>query len=134
MVTMDETYLFIWHIFCSPQCRAREKNSLQRRVRPGDPLSPLLFVLTADLLQSVLNHEKEAGNLQLRISLEFTNDFPVLQYADDTLIFLEGEVNQLSSLKSTLQSFSVSTSLKVNFSKSMLVPINMIEEEASALA
>ena len=107
---------------------------MQRRVRPGDPLSPLLFVLTADLLQSVLNHEKEAGNLQLRISLEFTNDFPVLQYADDTLIFLEGEVNQLSSLKSTLQSFSVSTSLKVNFSKSMLVPINMIEEEASALA
>jgi hypothetical protein len=32
-------------------------------VRQGDPLSPLLFAIVADLLQSVINHEYYLGNL-----------------------------------------------------------------------
>ena len=106
----------------------------RRGVRQGDPLSPLLFVLAADLLQSILNYEKSLGNLQLPIHLEFTEDFPILQYADDTLIFMEGDVSQLTNLKNILQVFSTSTGLKVNYSKSMLVPINIGEEETSTLA
>jgi hypothetical protein len=31
-------------------------------VRQGDPLSPLLFVLAADLLQSILNKDLQQGN------------------------------------------------------------------------
>jgi len=106
----------------------------RRGVRQGDPLSPLLFVLAADLLQSILNYEKSLGNLQLPIHLEFTEDFPILQYADNTLIFMEGDVSQLTNLKNILQVFSTSTGLKVNYSKSMLVPINIGEEETSTLA
>jgi hypothetical protein len=60
----------------------------RRGVSQGDPLSPLLFVLTADLLQSILNHERNLGRLNLPIHLEHTQDFPILQYADDTLIFM----------------------------------------------
>ena len=81
----------------------------RRGVRQGDPLSPLLFVITADLLQSVLNYEKSMCHLQLPISLNHTNDFPVVQYADDTLIFMEADLVQLTHLKAILQSFSSST-------------------------
>ena len=82
----------------------------------------------------MLNHEKNLDNLQLPIPLDFTQDFPILQYADDTLIFMVGNANQLSHLKNILQSFSISTGLKVNYSKSMLVLINMEDEAALSLS
>ena len=100
----------------------------RRGVRQGDPLSPLLFVLTADVLQSLLNHAKEDGLLQLPILCQHNQEFPILQYANDTLIFMEACDSQLSELKRLLQVFSVSTGLKVNYSKSTLVPINVDDQ------
>jgi hypothetical protein len=55
-----------------------------RGVRQGDPLSPLLFVLAADLLQSLINKAKDMGLLSLPINVGYTLDFPIIQYADDT--------------------------------------------------
>jgi hypothetical protein len=106
----------------------------KRGVRQGDPLSPLLFVLAADLLQSMINKAKDMGLLRLSIPSSAHNDFPMIQYADDTLIIAEGDANQLFFLKSLLNSFSLSTGLKVNFNKSMMVPINVSEEKLNLLA
>jgi hypothetical protein len=49
----------------------------RRGVRQGDPLS-LLFLLAADLLQSIINKEKDQGLLNLPIPLHYSSDFPVL--------------------------------------------------------
>lgn len=106
----------------------------RRGVRQGDPLSPLLFVLSADLLQSVLNSAKDSNLINLPLPLPFDSDFPVLQYADDTLIFMEGDINQLQHLKDILHSFAESTGLKVNFAKSFIAPINVSEERLDTLA
>jgi hypothetical protein len=57
-----------------------------------------------------------------------------VQYADDTLIILLVDVVQLFTLKDLLRSFANSTSLKVNYAKSFLVPINMEESKALHLA
>jgi hypothetical protein len=59
-----------------------------RGVRQGDPLSPLLFVLAADFLQTLLNPTCSRGDVRLPIPLNHDQDFPILQYADDTLIFM----------------------------------------------
>ena len=106
----------------------------KRGVRQGDALSPLLFVLAADLLQSTLSVAKNNGLLSLSVPLNHSQDFPILQYADDTLIIMEAKYDQLAALKDVLRLFSLSTRLKVNFSKSLLVPINMTTKSAHLLA
>jgi hypothetical protein len=101
----------------------------KRGVRQGDPLSPLLFVLAADFLQSLINKGKDMGLINLPIPLQIEKDFPIIQYADDTLIIMEGDPRQLFFLKTILQNFSESTGLKVNYSKSMMLPINISGEK-----
>jgi len=106
----------------------------KRGVKQGDPLSPLLFVLDAALLQTVVNKAWHSGVLKHPISDSFQDDYPIVQYADDTLLILPGDARNLFNLKGLLRSFSDSTGLHVNFAKSFLVPINMSNHRATYLA
>ena len=102
-------------------------------VRQGDPLSPLLFVIAVDLLQSVVNEMCSRNILSLPIPTN-SNDYPIVQYADDTLIVLPAIDEQLIAFKEMLATFAESTGLRVNFSKSSLIPINMSDEEGARVA
>lgn len=106
----------------------------KRGVRQGDPLSPLLFVLAADLLQSIINKAWQEGVLNHPLSNEFEDFYPIVQYADDTLLILPADARQLFILKGLLRSFSDSTGLNVNFNKSCLLPINISEEKLNHLS
>ena len=74
----------------------------KRGVRQGDPLSPLLFVLTADLLQSIVNNAWSRGILKHPIDEPFGGDYPIVQYADDTLLILPADGRILFNLKCLL--------------------------------
>ena len=74
------------------------------------------------------------GILKHPLSDTFGVDFPIVQYADDTLLILLGDARTLFSLKCLLRSFSDSSGLHVNFGKSFLVPINLTDEKAIHLA
>jgi len=105
----------------------------KRGVRQGDPLSPLLFVLAAELLQYVVTDAFHQGLFTLPIP-QPTNDFPIIQYADDTILLLEADVNQLLHLKGILQNFATSTGLVVNYAKSSMIPINVHPDKLAVLA
>ncbi len=56
-----------------------------RGVKQGDPLSPLLFVITADLLQSIINKAYSTGLLSAPIE-NGSATFPIIQYADCNIL------------------------------------------------
>ena len=105
----------------------------KRGVRQGDPLSPLLFVLTADLLQCIINKAFNLGLLKAPLPIPDV-DFPIVQYADDTLLLVQADARQLVCLKSILNTFAASTGLYVNYSKSSMIPINVSPEKTEHLA
>ena len=100
----------------------------------ADLRSPLLFVLAVDLLQSLLNKAKDQGILCLPLPLGVGTDFPIIQYLYDNLFVMQICPRQLIVLKALLHTYAESNGLKVNYSKSMMLALNVSEERIQILA
>jgi hypothetical protein len=100
----------------------------KRGLRQGDPLSPYLFLIVADVLQQMIKQDN-----QLRHPLVDGMPCPVLQYADDTLIILRAEPAAARRLKEVLDLFSLATDLQINFHKSTVVPIHVLPQDLAAI-
>lgn len=65
---------------------------------------------------------KHDGSIKHPIALDLP--CPVLQYADDTLL-LPADAGQVQRLRQLLDDFAAATGLKINYSKSTMVPMNV---------
>jgi hypothetical protein len=81
----------------------------------------------------MVNRLFQEGDLIAPLPMEGT-DFPVVQYADDTLLIMQASESQLLALKNLLHSFSNATGLKVNYNKSCILPINVSDQRMEFLA
>lgn len=88
--------------------------------------------MAADLLRSVVNDAAQNGVLTHPLGPQFGGDYPIIQYADDTLIIMPAEEVQL--LKDIMAVFASSTGLRVNYWKSFIVPINVPDDRMVELA
>ena len=61
-------------------------------------------------------------------------DFPVIQYADDTLIIMPACPQQILIMKELLNRYAASTGLHINYGKSMMIPLNMTSQHAEQIA
>jgi Reverse transcriptase (RNA-dependent DNA polymerase) len=94
----------------------------KRGLRQDDLLSPLLFNLATDTLAKILNKAKEEGYLKSLANFNNQNIIN-LNYADDTLLFLQADLKMLEALKLILIGFENLTGLKINYTKSELIPL-----------
>jgi len=93
----------------------------KRGLKQGDPLSPVLFILAADVLQRMVVLGSENGHLsELNLMGELKNTRS-LQFADDTLIFCKANRADITNLKLILYLFEGFSGLSINFAKSSLV-------------
>jgi hypothetical protein len=86
------------------------------------------------LLQSAINKAFREGLLRAPYSPDYGMDYPVVQYADDTLVIMPADISQVLIMKKNLQDYEDSTGLKINFHKSSMIPINIPAQSAQSIA
>jgi len=90
----------------------------KRGLRQGDPMSPILFNIVADMLALLIKRAKADGQIRGVIPHLVDDGLSILQYADDTIIFLDHDLEQAKNLKLLLCAFELLSGLKINFHKS----------------
>ena len=101
---------------------------MRRGLRQGDPLSPYLFVLMAEVLNRMLTKAVEQ-ELFRGIQVGSQNvTLSHLQFADDTILFCEPKLEYLKHIENILYSFQCFSGLTVNYEKSAITAIGKEDE------
>ena len=96
-----------------------------RGLRQGDPLSPFLFSIVANMLSRMLLRDEERSMLEGFSVGRNRTRVSHLQFADDTIFFSSTCVEELQTLKFILLVFGQISRLRVNLDKSNLYGINL---------
>jgi hypothetical protein len=100
-------------------------------VQQGDPLSTLLFVVVMEAFSRMMTVTVERG-LMSGFFVDSKNQEAMvvshLLFANDTLIFCEPNVEQLRNLRCLVLCFKVVSGLKINLSKSDIVPVGEVDD------
>jgi hypothetical protein len=86
----------------------------------------------ADVLQRMIRQAYD-NNLLLH-PLQQGAPIPALQYADDTLLIIQGTTQQAIYIKVLLEAFAKFSGLKINFQKSTFVPMNLSDETRAQIS
>ena len=101
--------------------------NMQRGVRQGCPISPLLFILTVEILAKSIRNDNNIKGIHIPGS-NYT--VKILSYADDTTLFLNDQID-FREILSKIKLFSESTGLELNKNKSNAMYISHTNEHGS---
>ena len=91
----------------------------RRGLRQGDPLSPLLFVLTMDYFSRIMLRASSLPQYKHHPHCKALN-ITHLMFADDLILFGKADVPTLGIMKDALSTLSSSTGLEANIHKSQI--------------
>ncbi|KAL5728306.1 hypothetical protein ACHQM5_001405 [Ranunculus cassubicifolius] len=99
-----------------------------RGLRQGDPMSPMIFVLAAEVLtRMVVNAQSEGLLCGFKVS-PTSEPISILQYADDTLVFVDAKKEMVENLRAIMEWFELLSGLKVNYEKSSCFLVNEVAD------
>ena len=110
-----------------------EPFKMERGLRQGDPLSPFLFVLVAEVFNRMVQRAKEIGVIEGIAVSKDKIDISHLQFKEDTLIFCPAKKDTVLNYRRLLDCFSLLSGLKINYSKSAIIPVGCEENWALEL-
>jgi hypothetical protein len=64
----------------------------KKGLRQGDPMSPILFNIVADMLSILIKRAKDDGQIKGVIPHLVDDGLSILQYADDTILFMDHDL------------------------------------------
>ena len=92
-------------------------------------MSPILFNVIVGMLVVLVNRAKQDGQVGGLIPHLVDGGVSILQYADDTIIFMEHDLVKARNMKLVLCLFEQLSGLKINFNKSELFCFGRAKEE-----
>ncbi|XP_033134016.1 uncharacterized protein LOC117127540 [Brassica rapa] len=101
-------------------------------LRQGDPLSPYLFVIALEVFSQMLNAKFRVGDIGYHPNtseIEATH----LAFADDIMIFFDGEKSSLENIVDTMELFATWSGLRMNKDKTELFVGGLNQAETTDL-
>jgi hypothetical protein len=106
----------------------------RKGLRQGDPLSPILFNIVTDMLALLIKRAKDEGQISGIVPHLVHDEISILQYADDTIIFMDHDLEKAQNMKLLLCAFEQVSGLKINFHKSELFCFGEAQDVADQYA
>ena len=94
---------------------------LERGCRQGDPVSPYIFVICAEILGMAIRENKRIEGIKI-----FGCEHKITQYADDTTLLTKNYKNNINRVLDTLKFFHKVSGLKVNIEKTKVVQLGRV--------
>ena len=95
-------------------------------------MSPILYNIVVDMLTILIGRAKDDGQVCGLIPHLVDRGVSILQYADDTIIFMEHDLAKTRNMKLVLCLFGELSGLNINFHKSELFCFGRAKEEQQA--
>ncbi|XP_074296243.1 uncharacterized protein LOC141624234 [Silene latifolia] len=108
---------------------AKEVFKPERGLRQGDPLSPYLFILCAEVLSSLVRRAVESNTLR---GFRIATNAPLIThlfFADDSIFFLRAGVTEAEQLSAILRKYEQASGQLVNLDKTTVSYSKGVSEE-----
>ena len=97
---------------------------IERGCRQGDPVSSYIFLLCVEIMGILFRINREIRGINI-----LDREYKLLQYADDTVVLLDGTKNSLKNTLSLIEQFSKFSGLKPNYTKTLCIKIGSLQNQ-----